>query len=258
MTDRTLLARFRGPGTRVTDDEIFATLRAAEETGTGIGALCAARGVTVPTYCVWRAKYGALTLADLRRRRQRERMRAGLARAAVAVALVIGTSGVGLWLTSRASDAGAAEPGTRRQAAVAADDLPPTLPPTPRSATSVTSPSADSALAPTSTDTALTAAAGDALRAMAPPERQVRGAHLEPAGAERYAVQVAAFPNAQQAGRLADQLVLAGHTAYVLAATLRDVEVFRVRVGPFASRQAAEETLGQLERDGYQGPWIAR
>jgi cell division septation protein DedD len=71
-------------------------------------------------------------------------------------------------------------------------------------------------------------------------------------------VQVAAFPNAQQAGRMVEQLVREGHSAYVLAATLGDVEVFRVRVGPFASRQAAEETLGQLERDGYQGPWIAR
>jgi cell division septation protein DedD len=244
MILRTRLARLGGPGRRHTDEDIVDTLRAAQEEGADVAAVCAARGVTVPTYCVWKAKYGSLTLADLRTRRRHETMRAGLQRAMAAAALVIAASGVGLWLTAGASDAGPTNAGIPQAVPAAAPALPDVLPPAPAPATSGTM---------TSADTALTVATADALRAIAAPERQE-----EPAAAEAYAVQVAAFPEAQQARRLVEQLVLTGHAAHVLAATISGVEVFRVRVGPFASRQAAEATLGQLEREGYRGPWIAR
>jgi cell division septation protein DedD len=248
MDHRTLLSGLRGPGRGPTDDFIFATLRAAED-GANIAALCAARGVTVPTYCLWKAKYGALTLADLRRQRRQEAVRARLQGAGVAAALAA-TLGAGLWLITGASDAEQTGAGMSREAAEPVIS-PEMAAPTPTAA--------ESGTATTAADTAFTVAAAEALRARAPSRGQAPGARVQPSTAESYAVQVAAFPEPQQARRMVEQLALAGHTAHVLPATLSsNVEVFRVRVGPFASRQAAEQTLGQLEREGYQGPWIAR
>jgi cell division septation protein DedD len=247
MDHRTLLSGLRGPGRGHTDDFIFATLGAAED-GANIAALCATRGVTVPTYCLWKARYGGLTLADLRRQRRREAMRARLQVAGVAAALAP-TLGAGLWLITGTSDADPTGAGMSREAAEPVV-VPNTAAPTPTAAESGTA---------TTADTTLTVATAEALRAVAPSRGQARGARVQPSTAESYAVQVAAFPDAQQARRMVEQLALAGHTAHVLPATLSsNVEVFRVRVGPFTSRQAAEQTLGQLEREGYQGPWIAR
>src|SRR5687767_5439875 len=59
----------------VSDEEIFALLTAAGDGGTAAD-LCAAKGVTVPMYCVWKAKYRGLDLEDLRKVRRGELSRA--------------------------------------------------------------------------------------------------------------------------------------------------------------------------------------
>jgi cell division septation protein DedD len=77
-----------------------------------------------------------------------------------------------------------------------------------------------------------------------------------PVHEDAYSVQVAASPDAQQARRAVERLAGAGHPAFVLPALVGGAEVFRVRVGPFTSRQEARDALARLEREGHKGPWI--
>jgi cell division protein FtsN len=41
-------------------------------------------------------------------------------------------------------------------------------------------------------------------------------------------------------------------------AVVGNSDVFRVRIGPFDTLSAAEETATQLRSDGFGGAWIAR
>jgi cell division protein FtsN len=44
----------------------------------------------------------------------------------------------------------------------------------------------------------------------------------------------------------------------VATAIVKNVEVFRVRVGPFDTLSEAKEVSRQLRRNGYDGAWIVR
>ena len=71
-------------------------------------------------------------------------------------------------------------------------------------------------------------------------------------------MQVSAEPDVQLARETVERLVSAGYPAYVLPTMVGDLERYRVRIGPFESRQDAQQILRRLQHDGYEGPWIAK
>jgi len=221
----------RRPVRRHTDEEIFAALRAGEAEGASAADLCAAHDITLPLYCVWKRKYGALTLEELRAVRHQEGRRrrvltaAGLAAGAASLIAI-----AALLLPGVSVDAPAAEAAqARRPAALAVESPPRSVP-------------ADAV-----------AAAREEVAAAA-----LAGAYDLPADDEGFAVQIAAKPDLREARDVVDRLRAAGHSAYLLATTVEDVELFRVRVGPFPTRHAAAAAARQLEREGYDGAWMVR
>src|SRR5260221_14530574 len=77
---------------RFTGAEILTILRAAEE-GAAVADLCAAEGIAVSTYYVWKVKYGGLPISRLESLRRRKR-RSGRTRGAQG-ALAAGALGAG-------------------------------------------------------------------------------------------------------------------------------------------------------------------
>ena len=69
-----LVARIRPSDHYVSDEDVYALLTDDSE-GMTRAELCAARGVTLPMYCVWKRKYQRLSLDQLRAERSRERQR---------------------------------------------------------------------------------------------------------------------------------------------------------------------------------------
>jgi DedD protein len=68
-----------------------------------------------------------------------------------------------------------------------------------------------------------------------------------------YSVQLAAFIDDKGANSLAGKLKRAGHTSYVEPYTTSRGTVWRVRVGPFATREAAEAARNKLKAEGQNG-----
>jgi DedD protein len=68
-----------------------------------------------------------------------------------------------------------------------------------------------------------------------------------------FVVQVAAFTDRYGALSLARKLKGAGFPGYVEAAATGKGEVHRVRVGPYASREAADAARAKLKAAGYDG-----
>ena len=73
-----------------------------------------------------------------------------------------------------------------------------------------------------------------------------------------YSVQVAALPDLQQARIALERLAAAGYPAHIATKNVNRVEMFRVRVGPVDSRDAAEQVAARLRRDGYGSPWVTQ
>jgi hypothetical protein len=74
-----------------------------------------------------------------------------------------------------------------------------------------------------------------------------------------FTIQVAALSQAARAETLADELRAAGHDAYVLEPPADDPHgLYRVRVGRFASRQAATAALPTLEQLQGEKLWIIK
>jgi cell division septation protein DedD len=71
-----------------------------------------------------------------------------------------------------------------------------------------------------------------------------------------YSVQVAAIRELHKARTLSDQLIGAGYSVFLTTATVKQVRFHRVRVGPFQTRQTAQQVAKQLETQGYKAPWI--
>src|SRR5687767_6640041 len=88
-----VLASFRPRDHHVSDDEIFEILNAGNE-GETASKLCAAKGFTVPMYCVWKTKYRHLSLDDMRKVRRRELWRGRCLLGLLLAASVLGTGGI--------------------------------------------------------------------------------------------------------------------------------------------------------------------
>jgi cell division septation protein DedD len=73
-----------------------------------------------------------------------------------------------------------------------------------------------------------------------------------------YSVQVAAVRDLEEARTLSDQLTRAGYSVYLTTATVNQVRFHRVRVGPFQTRQTAQQVAQRLETQGHQAPWITK
>jgi len=73
------------------------------------------------------------------------------------------------------------------------------------------------------------------------------------AGGESYSVQLAAFADDKGANSLANKLKRATYPAYTEPLTTSKGTLWRVRVGPYPSRDAAVEIRDKLKSEGYSG-----
>jgi|GEM_PF-556787 cell division protein FtsN len=126
---------------------------------------------------------------------------------------------------------GASPPATNRNAAVPAPAVPSAGPattaPAASTTTSIPTPSPSAAAPPTT------------------------GAHE--ASPQRWFWQVGAFGSEQEANRVRAELALLGVTSVAEPAKMPDGRtLYRVRVGPYPSQQAAEAARGRLQAAGYQ------
>jgi cell division septation protein DedD len=230
-----LLARLRPADHSVGDEEIFALLN-DESDGHTAAELCARSGVTVPMYCLWKAKYRQLSLDELRHARRREQRRRTTVIGVVLLAATLSTGGVvaGLSWAMLSAFTGSTE-----------------------------SPSANAAAAVTSdVESGQTAAPVAAAQTAAKPAAEI--VTVDPplrsdAKAETgYRIQIAAADSEQQGRAMVAELAAAGYPVYTTHAVVGNKNVFRVRVGPFDTLPAAEEMAARLRSAGYAGVWIAR
>ena len=254
-----LLAHLRPADHRISDEDIFTILNDGGD-GRSTAELCAASGVTVSMYCVWKSKYRQLGLDELRQARRREQRRrySVIGLVVLAATLSIGGIVVGIsWaLLSAITGATASQSAT----AVVATD------PEPRRAAATAAPQ----IAPKPTSqvvaepTSQIAAKPPAQVVAKPPAQIVTSApqsrsEIEPAMAETgYRIQVTAADTDQQGRAMVARLASAGFPAYTTRAVVGTKEVFRVRVGPFETLPEAEKIAAQLRSAGYAGAWIAR
>ena len=225
---------------RFTDEEILTVVRAGES-GMKLTDLCQATGITVNTYYEWKARYGGLTpqaIAQQRLRAHTRQRRLAMLACAVGVAAV----GVGGLMITRQSDA--------------ASFVPPVIPHPPARGRCNTdcrtrTPSASGAVAERHGDIRAGGVCGDTRRRC---ERRWPDVIAERA----YSVQVAAVPDLQLARVALEKLVAAGYPAHMTTKTVNRVEMYRVRVGPLQTRDAADRTAARLARDGYASPWVTR
>jgi DedD protein len=73
-----------------------------------------------------------------------------------------------------------------------------------------------------------------------------------------FVLQVIALSDAERAKQMRQQISAAGIQAYTEVVSTEKGDVTRVRVGPFASREAADKALGQLKGIGLDGTVISR
>ena len=232
-----LVARIRPSDHYVSDEDVYALLTDDRE-GMTTAELCAARGVTLPMYCVWKRKYQRLSLDQLRAERSRERQRryAIIGLACAVVALVAGGITVSATRAMFSSSTVAAEsPAARTSTPVApAAAAPPPLAPSP----AVGQPRAQSV--------------------SSAPRRQTAAGDLPVVVETGYRIQVTAADDLDEGREMVARLTSNGYPAYLTRATVGNSEVFRVRVGPFENLAAAEETASRLRAAGHAGAWITR
>lgn len=263
---------------RFTAEEIVSVVRAGEA-GEKLADLCQSIGITPETYYAWKARYSGLTASqvhDLRRRASVRKQRVTV----LACALGVTAAGAGALMAMRPSDAppstqplapmaNAAMPSTprppataaqptaaARQAPAAASTPAPAAAPAPASPAGpapapVAAPPA--APRPTSPDNRPASATGSTAGSTA--GRPTSNDYFAPDG---YSVQVSATPDLQQARAALEKLTAASHPAHITTKTIDGVEMYRVRVGPFASRDAAAQMAARLAHDGYESPWITK
>ena len=230
-----LSAYVRPSDYRVSDEDIFAILNGQSD-GVTAAELCAAIGVTVPMYCVWKMKYRQLDLDQLRQARRRELRRRYTAIGLVVLTAVAFTGGIGaslVWAVSSAftgrtelSSAGATLESDRRPSPLSAR-----LEPSPVSAP---------------------ARHGTTATRQAP-------ANVAPAIVETgYRIQVVAAETSAEGHAVVARLASQGYPAYLTRAVVGNKDVFRVRIGPFDTLSNAEEIATKLRSAGYAGVWIAR
>jgi cell division septation protein DedD len=75
---------------------------------------------------------------------------------------------------------------------------------------------------------------------------------------EGFAIQVAAVRERDEADRIVARLVNQGYSGYLVRGQGAAAAFYRVRVGAFKDRQAAEEVAVRLERAEGVKPWIVK
>jgi cell division septation protein DedD len=73
-----------------------------------------------------------------------------------------------------------------------------------------------------------------------------------------FSIQVAAVRERDQADKMLVRLVSQGYAGYLVRGQGASADFYRVRVGEFADRKAAEEAATRLERDEWAKPWILK
>ncbi len=224
---------------------------------TAVEEACAALGVSATTYETWKTKYEGLTASQIRARWSRAR-RSRRAMIAAAVAAVLGLGYLAL--------PGGAPP-TRASAAEYSQTFPTAFPAASPAASNTPSSTAQPEVVVSdspSTPAVASEREEHPLPAPAPAEpvsAETPSASKTPSGPATvgqagYSVQVAALPNPQTANALVERLAGRGLNAYMALTTVGTAQMYRVRVGPFATRQEAEKLAQRLERDGHPSPWI--
>lgn len=230
---------------RFTAEEIVSVVRAGEA-GEKLAGLCQSIGITPETYYAWKARYSGLTASqvhDLRRRARLRKQRVTV----LACALGVTAVGAGLMAT-RPSDAPPSAPAIAQPMANAA------VPSRPQPRAAAAQPPAAAGV--TANDApALEKSQGEPGR---PTTIDQRPETNDDFAADGYSVQVSATPDLQQARAALEQLAAASHSAHITTKTINGVEMYRVRVGPFGSRDAAVQMAERLTRDGYESPWITK
>jgi cell division septation protein DedD len=74
----------------------------------------------------------------------------------------------------------------------------------------------------------------------------------------RFAIQIAALSDRSNAQSLLDELKAAGLPAYITQPGSPDGGLYRIRVGPYATRSAAQKALGALEEARGEKLWVTR
>ena len=235
-----LVARIRPSDHNVTDEDVYALLTDDSE-GMTTAELCAARGVTLPMYCVWKRKYQRLSLDQLRTERSRERQRrytiVGLT-CAVVVLLAGGITASATRAMFASFTVAAKSPNTPDSIAVA--PATPDAPPAPSRSVDEARSTPVSSPKPTV------------------PRRQAAAVDTPAVVETGYRIQVTAADHLDEGREMVARLTSDGYPAYMIRATVGNSEVFRVRVGPFESLAAAEETASRLRAAGHAGAWITR
>jgi DedD protein len=101
------------------------------------------------------------------------------------------------------------------------------------------------------------AANAEEQRALAALEGKAVEAPLTAAKGGKFVVQTAAPASEKSARALADRLKKAGYPSYTERVDARDGPRFRVRVGPFATREDAERARVRLKAQGFGGNLVA-
>ena len=148
--------------------------------------------------------------------------------------------------------ANAAAPSPSAEAPQSAAAPPPLAPPP----TTVASPKAapqTTAASPKAAPQVANAPQAAAATAKAPEPRAADAPAHVPAAHDGFAVQLAAFADDKGANALAGRLKKAGYTAYTEPLKTSKGTLWRVRVGPYSSREAAVAARDKLKAEGQSG-----
>lgn len=88
-----------------------------------------------------------------------------------------------------------------------------------------------------------------------PAERPAREADPAPA-AGKLVIQVFSSPDQDQAEKIRDRLVAAGQKAFLSPIRSAGRTMYRVRIGPFDSRESAEKAASRVRKDQRLDTWI--
>jgi cell division septation protein DedD len=268
-----LLARLHPADHRISDEDIFAILN-EEGDGQTAAELRAAHDVTVPMYCVWKAKYRQLSLEELRQARRREQRRRYTIAGVILLASTLSLGGIAVGLSwammsvlmgsasasstiaaaASALDAGSKDPAPRTINAGSKGPAPRTIDAgskDPERDAGSKDPERDAG----SKDPERDAGSKDPAPRTPAPSRSVVEATAAETG---YRIQVTTADTEQLARTAAAKLESAGYPAYVTHVVVNNNSLFRIRVGPFETLPAAEKTANELRAAGYAGVWIAR
>lgn len=89
-----------------------------------------------------------------------------------------------------------------------------------------------------------------------PAPRETRPAEPAPAAAGRLVIQVFSSPDQDQADKIRDRLVAAGQKAFLSPIKSAGRTMYRVRIGPFDSRESAEKAASRVRKDQRLDTWI--